>query len=261
MSVHSEDPQADASSSTQPAPDVSLHHPQALRRQKSVCDALPSCLFGDIKMDPRTPIYCSGSRSTPIRRPCSARSPDPDPGAADCPVTCRAARFPMPASPPFGCSPFHPRCPCALAAACGWSSVISWNCSTSPGWSRMVEAEREAERTMIGPWDIRAYPGAGAGRVLRPAALAGERLLRGSTRPVGKSDRAEQYVFFFFFVCSRFAFNISSTVLSLLSVPPPQRIPIISRVWAACRRSYSPTSTKFYRNHLTQLLHMPEHRL
>jgi peptide/nickel transport system ATP-binding protein len=120
-----------------------------LATAKFFCDRIAIMYLGKIvEIGPAPEIYANPKH--PYTEALLRAIPEPDPRRS-VPRDLPRGEVPDAAMPPLGCS-FHPRCPRAFEV-CGWESR-DLRALLEARWTRIPEAEFEAERAIIGDLDV-----------------------------------------------------------------------------------------------------------
>ncbi len=134
-----------------------------LATAKFFCDRIAIMYLGKIvEIGPAAEIYANPKH--PYTAALLRAIPEPDPRRS-VPRDLPRGEVPDAARPPLGCS-FHPRCPRAFEV-CGWESR-DLRALLEARWTRMGEADFEAERAVIG--DLEALDEPATECVLRAAS-------------------------------------------------------------------------------------------
>jgi peptide/nickel transport system ATP-binding protein len=134
-----------------------------LATAKFFCDRIAIMYLGKIvEIGPAKEIYADPKH--PYTVSLLRAIPEPDPSRA-VPRDLPRGEVPDAVTPPLGCS-FHPRCPRAFEV-CGWESR-DLRTLLEARWTRLPEAEYQAEREVIGSLEPLDEPAMSA--VLEPAA-------------------------------------------------------------------------------------------
>ena len=157
-----------------------------LATAKFFCDRIAIMYLGRIvEIGPAEAIYADPKH--PYTRALLRAIPEPDPSRA-VPRDVPRGEVPDAVSPPLGCR-FHPRCPNAFEV-CGWESRDLREL-LERRWTRIPEADFEAERGLVGDLEALSSPALEA-RLPSGRDRSGAELL-GWLKQIEAEDRAEPF--------------------------------------------------------------------